>query len=156
MNSLVPETPYPVFVYAGLLAWTLFAAIVGQASNSVVNSGNMISKIYFPRLLIPLAAAGAALVDFAFSLLVMIFLMTWYEVLPSVNLVLLPVFVAGTTLAAVGFGTLSAALVVAYRDFRYVIPFTIQLWMFASPVAYPLHAVPERWHWFTPRIRWSA
>jgi lipopolysaccharide transport system permease protein len=144
MNSLV-NVPYPVFVYTGLLAWTLFSAVLSQASVSLVNSGNMISKIYFPRLLIPLATAGTALVDFLLSLLVMAFLMAGYSVLPSLNLLLLPIFVVGTLLGSLGAGTLCAALVVAYRDFRYVITFVVQLWMFASPVAYPLEAVPAGW-----------
>src|SRR6266542_1973435 len=92
-----------------------------------------------------MATAGTALVDFALSLVVMAFLMAGYGIVPSAKLVLLPLFVAGAALAALGVGTLCAALVVAYRDFRYVIPFVVQLWMFASPVAYPLEAIPERW-----------
>jgi lipopolysaccharide transport system permease protein len=149
MSGLV-DVPYPVFVYTGLLAWTLFAAVVSQASVSLVNSGNMISKIYFPRLLIPLATAGTALVDFLLSLVVMAFLMAGYTVsgynlLPSFNIFLLPIFVVGTLFGSLGVGTLCAALVVAYRDFRYVITFVVQLWMFASPVAYPLEAVPAGW-----------
>jgi lipopolysaccharide transport system permease protein len=145
MSRFVPDVPYPVFVYAGLLAWTLFSTILSQASLSLIVSGNMISKVYFPRLLVPLSTAGTALVDFLLSLAVMAFLMAYYGVFPSPYVVLLPLFVAGTVLAALGAGTLSAALVVAYRDFRYVVPFVVQLWMFASPVAYPLEAVPEDW-----------
>ncbi len=144
MSNLV-ETPYPVFVYAGLLAWTLFASILGQASLSLVNSGNMISKIYFPRLLVPLSTAGTAIVDFVFALAVMAFLMAGYGVIPSAKLLFLPLFVAGIVVAALGLGTFAAALVVAYRDFRYVIPFVVQIWMFASPVAYPLEAIPANW-----------
>ena len=149
MNGLV-NVPYPVFVYTGLLAWSLFSAIVSQASVSLVASGHLISKIYFPRLLIPLASAGTALVDFLISLVVMAFLMAGYimggyDLVPSWSLLFLPLFVAGTVLAALGVGTLFAALVVAYRDFRYVITFVIQLWMFASPVAYPLDKVPADW-----------
>src|SRR6266498_3284894 len=123
MSNLVGDVEYPVFVFAGLLAWTLFSNIVSQASASLVNSGNMISKIFFPRLLIPMATAGTALVDFALSLVVMAFLMAGYGIVPSAKLVLMPLFVAGAALAALGVGTLCAALVVAYRDFRYVIPF---------------------------------
>jgi lipopolysaccharide transport system permease protein len=146
MSSLLPaDLPYPVFVYTGLLAWTLFSAIVGQASLSLIASGNMISKVYFPRLLVPLSTAGTSLVDFAISFVVMVFLMVGYGVYPSLSLLLLPLFVIGTVLAAVGVGALGAALVVAYRDFRYVIPFVVQLWMFVSPVAYPLEKVPAGW-----------
>jgi lipopolysaccharide transport system permease protein len=144
MGNLVAG-PYPVFVYTGLLAWTLFSAIVSQASMSLINSGSMINKIYFPRLLIPMSTAGTALVDFGVSLAVMIILMVVYSVLPTFNLLLLPIFIAGTAVGALGVGVLSAALVVAYRDFRYVMPFVVQLWMFASPVAYPLDAVPADW-----------
>jgi lipopolysaccharide transport system permease protein len=144
MDKLV-EYPYPVFVYTGLLAWNLFAAILSQASTSLINSGNMIGKVFFPRLLIPLASAGTALVDFVFSLAVGACLMAYYGVAPSLNLVLLPLFVAGTLIAALGFGTLCAALIVAYRDVRYVIAFVVQIWMFASPVAYPLESIPVSW-----------
>lgn len=144
MENLVPA-PYPVFVYAGLLAWTLFAGIVSQAGVSLMNSGNMISKVFFPRLLIPFATAGTGLVDFVLSLAVMGFLMIGYGVAPSWSLLVLPLFVAGVVMASLGVGTLLAALVVAYRDFRYVLGFLVQLWMFASPVAYPLEAVPEKW-----------
>jgi len=144
MQRLV-DVPYPVFVYAGLLAWTLFSGILSQASVSLIASGNMISKIYFPRLLVPLAAAGPPLVDFVLSLLVMAFLMAGYGVMPSFTVFMLPLFVAGTVLAALGVGTMAAALVVAYRDFRYVVPFVVQLWMFASPVAYPLSVIPAEW-----------
>jgi lipopolysaccharide transport system permease protein len=145
MSGLVPSVPYPVFVYTGLLAWTLFSAILSQASMSMIASGNMISKVYFPRLLVPLSTVGTALVDFVLSLAVMAFLMAWYGVIPSLDLLLLPLFTLGTVLAATGIGALLAALVVAYRDFRYVVPFVIQLWMFASPVAYPLEKVPDGW-----------
>lgn len=144
MENLV-SAPYPVFVYAGLLAWTLFSGVVSQAGVSLVNSGNMISKVFFPRLLIPFATAGTAIVDFLLSFAVMGFLMAGYSVAPTWTIVLLPLFVAGTVMASLGVGTLLAALVVAYRDFRYVLTFLVQLWMFASPVAYPLEAVPENW-----------
>ncbi len=144
-DRLPADLPYSVFVYASLLAWTLFSAIVSQASLSMVLSGNMISKIYFPRLLVPLSTAGTALVDFVLSLGLMAVLMAVNSVLPTWNLLLLPLFVAGTVMAAIGVGTLSCALVVAYRDFRYVVPFVVQLWMFASPVPYPLSVIPPEW-----------
>jgi lipopolysaccharide transport system permease protein len=146
MNQLIPEhIPYSVFVYSGLLVWTLFSSILNQASMSLVNSGNMISKIYFPRLLIPLSSAGTALVDFVLSLAVMAVLMAWHGLMPPAAVVLLPVFVLGAFVAALGFGMFTAALIVTYRDFRYVIGFVVQLWMFASPIAYPLGEVPARW-----------
>ncbi len=144
MSDLV-DIPYPVFVFTGLLAWTLFASIVSHATGSLVNSAHIVSKVYFPRLLIPLSTAGAALVDFLLSLLVFACLMACYGVLPSLNLLLLPLFVAGIVMAALGVGTLAGALVVTYRDLGIVISFVTQLWMFVSPVAYPLDAVPVGW-----------
>lgn len=130
------DLPYPVFVYAGLLPWTFFATAIGNAAQSVVGSEKLITKIYFPRMAIPMAGVGAAVVDFcvAFSLLVV--LMVCYQVTPSVGLLLLPVLFGLLLLAALGVGMLLAALNVAYRDFRYVVPFLIQAWMFATPTIY--------------------
>jgi lipopolysaccharide transport system permease protein len=140
------EGAYPVFVYAALLPWQLFASAVGQAGQSLVNSSNLISKVYFPRLIIPISSVGSAIVDFGVSLVVMLGLLLWYGVPFTPGLALVPVFLLGTILTALGVGTLLAALVIAYRDFRHVMTFLIQLWMFASPVAYPLSVVPERYH----------
>jgi lipopolysaccharide transport system permease protein len=139
------QTAFPVFVYAALLPWTFFAAAVSQAGVSLVGSTHLVSKVYFPRLLVPLAAVGGNLVDCAISFVVMLGLMLAYGIFPTASMVLVPFFALGTALVAVGVGTLLAALVVAYRDFRYVINFLVQLWMFASPVAYPLEIVPARW-----------
>jgi lipopolysaccharide transport system permease protein len=136
---------YPVFVYAALLPWQLFATAVGQAGNSLINSSNLISKVYFPRLIIPISSVGSGIVDFAISLLVMFGLMLWYAVPFTPQLALLPLVLVGTVLTSLGVGTLLAALVIAYRDFRHVMNFLIQLWMFASPVAYPLSVVPEKY-----------
>lgn len=137
--------PYPVFVYAGLLAWTYFSATVTQAGGSLIGSANLISKVYFPRLIIPLSATGIGLVDFAISFLLMAGLLVAYGVAPTVQLLLLPAFLAVCVVAAFGVGTLLAALTTAYRDFRYVTGFLVQMWMFASPIAYPLDVVPARW-----------
>lgn len=139
------EGSYAIFVYAGILPWQFFANATGQAGNSLVSSGNMISKVYFPRLIIPMAAIGAGLVDFAISFCVMLCLMVWYGVAFTPTMLLIPLFTVAALLTALGVGTLLSALVIAYRDFRYVIGFLIQLWMFASPVAYPLHVIPERY-----------
>ncbi len=128
--------PYPLFVFAGLLPWTFFATAIASAGNSVVGSERLITKIYFPRLAIPFASVGAALVDFAVAFSMLLVLMIWYRVPPSWGLLLVPVLVALFALAALGVGTLLAALNVAYRDFRYVIPFLVQLWMFATPSIY--------------------
>lgn len=138
--------PYPVFAYAGLLAWTYFAGAIGNAGVSLVSSSNLISKVYFPRLIIPLSAAGVGLVDFAVAAGLMFVLLAWYGVGLTFQILLLPLFLVLAVVAAVGVGTLLSALVIAYRDFRYVLGFMVQLWMFASPLAYPLGIVPEKWH----------
>jgi lipopolysaccharide transport system permease protein len=127
---------YPVFVYAGLLPWTLFATAVSSAGNSVIDSERLITKVYFPRLAIPFAAAGAALVDFAIAFLVLVLLIVYEGIALTWAVLLIPGLVILITLAALGVGTLLAALNVAYRDFRYVLPFLIQLWMFATPAIY--------------------
>ena len=136
---------YPIFVYAGLLPWTFFAQAVSQSGNSLVNSSNLISKVYFPRLIIPVASVGGGLIDFAISFGVMLLLMLYYGVAWTPRILVMPLFAAGTLMTAIGVGTLLSALVTAYRDFRYVITFLVQLWMFASPVAYPVSVVPEQY-----------
>lgn len=130
------DLPYPLFAFAGLLPWTFFAAAIANAGNSVVLSERLISKVYFPRLAVPFAAAGAAVVDFAIAVGMLLVLMLWYGVPPGPGMLLAPLVFAVILLAAVGVGTLLAALNVAYRDFRYVIPFLVQLWMFATPTVY--------------------
>ncbi|HUY93399.1 MAG TPA: ABC transporter permease [Pirellulales bacterium] len=130
------DVPYPLFVYAGLLPWTFFATAITSAGQSVVSAERLVTKIYFPRLAIPLAAAGAALVDFALAAVVMGVLMAWYGVAPGWAALLLPALCVLLALAALGVGTLLAALNVAYRDVRHVIPFLVQLWFFATPSIY--------------------
>jgi lipopolysaccharide transport system permease protein len=141
--------PYPIFVYAGLLPWTFFANAVTQSSNSLVNSANLITKVYFPRVLVPLATVCAGLVDFACAFLLLAVLLVWYHVPLTPMFALVPVMLLGTVVAAVAVGTILSALTVAYRDFRYVVPFAIQLWLYATPVMYATRAVPERWRlWY--------
>jgi lipopolysaccharide transport system permease protein len=137
--------PYAVFVYAGMLAWGFFAEAVSQASQSLIASANLLTKVYFPRLVVPAAAVGGLMVDFAISLVVMGCLMAGYGVAPPPAAVAIPLLILATVAAALGAGALLAALAVAYRDFRYIVPFLLQIWMFASPVAYPLALVPEPW-----------
>jgi lipopolysaccharide transport system permease protein len=137
--------PYQIFVYAGLLPWHFFSGSVVQGGSSLIQSERLISKVYFPRLLIPFAAVGTQLVDFAISFAVMLGLMTWYGVAISWQITLLPVLCLGMLLAGLGMGTLVASLSIAYRDFRYVIPFVVQLWMFTCPVIYGLQKIPEEW-----------
>ncbi len=132
------DIPYPLFVLAGLIAWTFFATAVGQAGGSVLGSERLITKIYFPRLAIPFAAVGAAAFDFAISLGLLAVLMVVYGHAPSWQIVLAPLVFAILLLAAAGIGTLLAALTVTYRDFRYVTPFLIQVGMYATPTIYML------------------
>jgi lipopolysaccharide transport system permease protein len=130
------DVAYPLFAFAGLLPWTFFSTSIATAGTSVVVSERLITKVYFPRLAIPFAAVGAAVVDFAIAFAMLLALMLWYRVLPGPALLLAPVIFAVIVLAALGVGTLLAALNVAYRDFRYVIPFLVQVWMFATPTVY--------------------
>jgi lipopolysaccharide transport system permease protein len=130
------SVPYPLFAFAGLLPWTFFANAISGAGMSVVGSERLITKIYFPRLIVPVSAVGASIVDFGIALGMLGVLMAWYGVAPSPMIVLAPLLVLGLFLAAVGIGSLLAALNVSYRDFRYVIPFMIQLWMFCTPTIY--------------------
>jgi lipopolysaccharide transport system permease protein len=137
--------PYPIFTYCGLLPWTLFANALNQAANSLVLEEKVITKVYFPRVIVPMAAVLAGLMDFAIAFVVLIGMMLFYGVVPGVALLTIPLFVllaAGTALAV---GLWLAALNVKYRDVRYAIPFLIQFWLFATPVAYPSSLIPEPW-----------
>jgi lipopolysaccharide transport system permease protein len=139
--------PYPVFAFAGLLPWTFFSTAVTQSGNSLIGNSNLITKVYFPRIIIPAAAIGGGLVDFAISFIVLIGLMLYYEVALSWGLLLLPFLVLLVTLFAFALGTWLSALNVKYRDVRHLLPFLLQMWMFASPVIYPPTFVPQRWRW---------
>jgi lipopolysaccharide transport system permease protein len=139
--------PYPIFAYCALLPWTFFANALSSSAGSVVGSANLISKVYFPRLIVPLSSIGSWLVDFAIATLILLGLMLYYGIGWSLNLLAAPLLVLAVIFAALGMGTLLAALTVAYRDFRYVIPFLLQFWMFITPVVYPVSLVPEHWQW---------
>lgn len=128
--------PYPLFVFAGLLPWTFFSGALTGAGTSVVSNQNLVTKVYFPRLLIPLGIIGAGLVDFAVASAMLGVLMLCYGVFPSWTVLFVPGLVLLLVVAALGVGTLLAALTVAYRDFRYVVPFLVQFWMFATPSIY--------------------
>lgn len=144
--------PYPLFAFAGLLPWTFFSNAISGSGMSVVGSERLITKIYFPRLIVPISAVGASIVDFAIALGMLGVLMAWYGVAPSLMIVLAPLLVLGLFLAAVGIGSLLAALNVSYRDFRYVIPFMIQLWMFCTPTIYMPsdRLATSNWHYVLP------
>jgi lipopolysaccharide transport system permease protein len=139
--------PYPIFVYAGLLPWTYFANALSASGNSLVGSQNLITKVYFPRLIIPTSASLAGLLDFFIAMIVLGVLMIYYQFMPDVAILLFPVLVGLTFLCAVGVGLWLSALNVEYRDIRYAIPFLIQLWMFVSPVIYPISMVGEEYQW---------
>jgi lipopolysaccharide transport system permease protein len=137
--------PYPVFSYLGLLPWTYFSGAVTRAGTSVVGNAHLLTRVYFPRVLVPLSATLSALVDFAIASLVLGGLMAWYGIVPARTTVLLLPLAALTALAATGIGMWLAALNVRYRDVQYAIPFLMQLWMFATPVVYPTSLVPAGW-----------
>lgn len=137
--------PYPVFTFCALLPWNLFASALTRATNSVVGSSNMVKKIYFPRLLIPVSSTLSPLVDFAISLLVLFGMMAYYRMPFGWGLLLLPLLVLVTISVALGVGLWLSALNVKYRDVGHAIPFVIQAWMFASPVAYSLMLIPAKW-----------
>jgi lipopolysaccharide transport system permease protein len=128
--------PYPLFVFAGLLPWTFFSNAVNSAGQSVVGNQNLVTKVYFSRLIIPMAAVGAGLLDFVIAFGMLLALMLFYGVLPGLGMLMVPLLILGLVTAALGAGTLLAALTVAYRDFRHAVPFMIQLWMFATPSIY--------------------
>jgi lipopolysaccharide transport system permease protein len=142
---------YPLFVFAGLLPWTFFSNAIASAANSVVGNQNLITKVYFPRLFIPASSIGVGLVDFVVAFAMLIVLMLYYGASLPATLLLAPVVMLGLIAAAFGIGTLLAALTVAYRDFRYVVPFMVQLWMFATPTVYmDANAVGPRWRLILP------
>lgn len=136
VNVAPAGVPYPLFVFAGLLPWMFFAGALGSAGGSVVGNQNLVTKIYFPRLIIPMSAVGAAVVDFVVAFGVLLVLMACYGAVPSLSILLAPLLFLGLVVAALGVGILLSALTVAYRDFRYVVGFLIQLWMFATPCIY--------------------
>lgn len=147
MLAKVPSDgiPYPVFAFTALLPWSYFSQALAKTSGSVVTSANLVTKIYFPRLLIPIAAALAPVVDLLFSFLVLLVLMVWYAMVPGWGLLALPFFMGLAILTALSVGLCASALNVRYRDVGSIIPFVAQVWMYVSPVAYPVSMVPEKW-----------
>lgn len=135
--------PYAVMVFAGLLPWSLFSSVLNEASNSVIGNGNLISRVYFPRMIIPLSSVLVALIDFMVSLAILVGLMIWYGIMPGWQVLLLPVFVALALLAALGPAIWAASLIVQYRDFRFLIPFVAQIGLYVSPVGFSSKVVPQ-------------
>ncbi|MCS6263165.1 MAG: ABC transporter permease [Nitrospira sp.] len=140
--------PYPLFAFAAILPWSLFARSLERSTLSVVTEGGLIKKVYFPRLIIPIAATFINLVDFTVGLLILMGMMTWYQVLPQWTVLFLPLFVVVALLTALSVSLWLSALNVKYRDVASVVPLMTQLWMFASPVLYPASLVPESLRWY--------
>ena len=139
--------PYPIFAYAGLLPWTFFSNAVTSSGNSLVGNSNLITKVFFPRMIIPSAAVAAGLVDFGIAFLLLIGLMIYYSVTVTWAVLMLAPLTILTTLLALGLGMWLSALNVKYRDIRHALPFLMQLWMFVSPIIYPVSMLPAKWRW---------
>ena len=139
------STPYALMVFAGMLPWTFFSTGLAEASNSLVNSANLISKVYFPRLIVPIATVVVAFVDFLITFAILIGLFVWYRFLPSWHMIYLPLFTILAFLASIGPALWITALNVQYRDFRYVIPFVVQFGLYVSPVGFSSSVISEHW-----------
>ena len=137
--------PAPLFYYSGLLAWTFFSQTVTGASQSLLEGSRLITKVYFPRIMIPTSVIGYTTVNFLISSFLLLILMPFYKNIPSFSIFLLPLLAILLVLTSLGVGVFIAALNVKYRDFRYVVPFMLQIWMFATPVVYPVSIIPEKW-----------
>ncbi|MDB6100273.1 MAG: Transport permease protein [Gammaproteobacteria bacterium] len=138
-------SPYPLFAFAGLVPWIFFSTAVQQSSNSLLANQQLVSKVYFPRIFIPLGAIGALLLDLLLSLTLLGLLMLYYHRPVSANIVWLPAFIIAVTLAAAGVGLVLSALNVSFRDVKYMVPFAIQMGLFVTPVIYPLQYIPQSW-----------
>jgi lipopolysaccharide transport system permease protein len=139
--------PYPIFYYSALLPWMYFAGALQNATSTIVENQRLITKVYFPRLVLPFSSVLSGLVDFGISFLMFVAMMIYYGIRPGWALLVLPVFLLLSVLTALGVGLWLSALNAIYRDVRYVVPFLVQFWMFASPVAYPSSLVPAKWRW---------
>jgi lipopolysaccharide transport system permease protein len=137
--------PYPIFAYAALVPWTFFANGLNQASNSLVGNANLIKKVYFPRLVVPIAGIISGVVDFIVAFIVLVGMVLFYGTLPTVNIIWLPFLLLLAFVTALGVGLWLSALNVQFRDVRYTVPFLIQFWLFASPIAYPSSLLSEPW-----------
>ena len=138
--------PYPIFSFAALVPWSFFANGLSQSSNSLVGSSNLITKVYFPRLIVPLASSFSGVVDFLIAFAVLIAMMLYYGLLPTLNVLWLPLFLLLAMVTSLGVGLWLSALNVEYRDVRFIVPFITQFWLFVTPIAYPSSLLPEPWH----------
>jgi len=151
--------PYPIFVFSGLLAWNFFQTAVTNGGVSLLSAGAMISKVYFPRIIVPLAALGVSIVDFLIALIILFVLMVIYSVPVTIQILFLPIFCFGLMLLAAGMCAWLSSVTVVYRDFRFVIPFALQIWLYLTPVIYPVSFIPENWRWliyFNPVFGWVS
>ena len=139
--------PYPIFTYSALLPWTYFASSIALSSSSVVSNRTMVTKVYFPRVLLPLAGVTVPVVDFLFASVILFGMMAWFGIWPIWAVVLAPAFLLMALVTALGVGLFLSAVAVRYRDVPYAIPFLIQIWLYVSGVVYAISALPERWQW---------
>lgn len=139
------DMPYPIFSYSALLPWIYFSGAITQAGASLVSNRNLLTKVYFPRVVIPVSSTMRGLVDFSIASLILVGLMAHYRFMPSWELLLWPILILPLLMLALGVGLFFAAANVRYRDVQYVLPFFTQLWLFVSPIIYPLDLIPERW-----------
>jgi len=139
--------PYPIFTFCALLPWNYFASSLSGSSNSLVGSAHLVTKVYFPRLVLPLSKVFAGLIDFGIGFVILLGMMAWYGITPTIGILFLPLFMLVAMLGSLGAGLWLTAINVKYRDVVFVIPFLVQFWMYASPVAYSTTIVPERYQW---------
>lgn len=139
--------PYPLFVYIGLAPWTFFANAVSDTNNSLIHNAHLITKVYFPRVIIPLSRIMVLLIDFIFALLILFMFMIFYKIVPTWSMLLFPCLIFLMIVLALGVGLLFSSLNVKYRDFHFIVPFILQIWMFCSPVIYPFSIIPEKYKW---------
>lgn len=135
------DIPYPLFAMVGQSAWTYFAFVLAQSGNSIIGAQNMVKKIYFPRLIIPLSKAVVGFVDYVIALLMMVILMIYFQILPSINIVFLPIFILLTIVSSLAVGIWLSSLTIRYRDFKHIVPFMVQFGLYATPVGYPAELV---------------
>ena len=139
--------PYPIFAYSALLPWTYFANSINRSSTSLVGSARLLTRVYFPRMVIPISGVLSGIIDFCISFVILLFLMTLYQIAPTAGVLLLPALLLFAVVTALGVGLWLSALDVRYRDVHFAIPLFLQVWMYATPIIYPLSKVPEGWKW---------
>jgi ABC-type polysaccharide/polyol phosphate export permease len=148
LSVKVEGVPYPVFIFAALIPWTLFSQGFPAAALSLASQQNLLTKVYFPRLFVPIAAASVFLVDLAYSLGIYAFVLLYYQVTPSWTVIFVPLLIVVTLIATLSLGVMLSALTVFYRDFRHLVPFLVMIFMYSTPVFYPAHMIPLKYHWF--------